>query len=250
MMVQPTQDDGVDSGIPTDSLQTPITTQPSSSKSQKKQSKRKQRKDTAVTQEETQQDDSVPTPSNDPPLCGKGCSSKGNCCFKEEGLKVGKEQEVKNYKITKIKESSAASTTIEEITLARTLIQIKVAKPKVVTTAATTPTTTRPKARGVIVQEPNQVALDEDLARNLQAQLEVKLYKNFELAQKLQTEEQGEITIEERSRLFVELINKRKKQFAMLRDEEKEESHQLNTAGEKVYAAELQLLEDLLLLRG
>ncbi|GJS26400.1 hypothetical protein Tco_0487020 [Tanacetum coccineum] len=54
MMVQPTQDEGVDSGIPADSLQTPITTQPSSSRSQKKQSKRKQRKDTAFTQEETQ----------------------------------------------------------------------------------------------------------------------------------------------------------------------------------------------------
>ncbi|GKF18545.1 hypothetical protein Tco_0063463, partial [Tanacetum coccineum] len=40
-------------------------------------------------------------------------------------------------------------------------------------------------------------------------------------AQRLQTEEQGEITIEERSRLFVELINKRKKHFAMLRAKEK-----------------------------
>ncbi|GKB54947.1 hypothetical protein Tco_0905700 [Tanacetum coccineum] len=60
MMVQPNQEEGVDSGIPTDHHQTPITTQPSSSKSQKKQSKRKQRKDTTVTQEETQQDDSVP----------------------------------------------------------------------------------------------------------------------------------------------------------------------------------------------
>ncbi|GJZ16345.1 hypothetical protein Tco_0552022 [Tanacetum coccineum] len=47
MMVQPTQDEGVDSGIPADSLQTPITSQPSSSRSQKKQSRRKQRKDTA-----------------------------------------------------------------------------------------------------------------------------------------------------------------------------------------------------------
>ncbi|GJW74309.1 retrovirus-related pol polyprotein from transposon TNT 1-94 [Tanacetum coccineum] len=65
------QEEGVDSGIPTDSLKTPITTQPSSSRSQKKQSKRKQRKDTAVTQEETQQDNSVPTPSNDPPLSEK-----------------------------------------------------------------------------------------------------------------------------------------------------------------------------------
>ncbi|GJU54937.1 hypothetical protein Tco_1228651 [Tanacetum coccineum] len=60
MMVQPTQDKGVDSGIPTYSNQIPITTQPSSSRSQKKQSRRKQRKDTTVTQEETQQNDSVP----------------------------------------------------------------------------------------------------------------------------------------------------------------------------------------------
>ncbi|GJT25170.1 hypothetical protein Tco_0895107 [Tanacetum coccineum] len=44
---------------------------------------------------------------------------------------------------------------------------------------------------------------------------------DFELAQRLQVEEQGEITIEERSSLFVELMNKRKKHFAKLRAEEK-----------------------------
>ncbi|GKD79348.1 hypothetical protein Tco_1341969, partial [Tanacetum coccineum] len=53
-------------------------------------------------------------------------------------------------------DDSDVFTTIEEITLAQTLIQIKAAKPKVVTTAATTTTTTRPKARGVVVQEPNE----------------------------------------------------------------------------------------------
>ncbi|GJU53077.1 hypothetical protein Tco_1226791 [Tanacetum coccineum] len=140
---------------------------------------------------------------------------------------------------------------IDELTLAQTLIKIKAAKPKVVVTAATTTKTTRPKAREVVVQEPSefrtlqeaqpsmikdkgksimidpevplkrkyQVALDEDLARNLQAQLEAKLMEeerlsrkqeeeanialieswdntqammeaNFELAQRLQTEEQ------------------------------------------------------------
>ncbi|GJZ68937.1 hypothetical protein Tco_0632487 [Tanacetum coccineum] len=192
------------------------------------------------------------------------------------------EQSVKEREVDTSVEGSAAPTTIEEITLAQTLIQIKAAKPKVVTTAATTTTTTRPKARGVVVQEPSefrtpqesqpsitkdkgkaimiepevplkrkdQVALDEDLARNLQAQLEAELIEeeklarkqeeeanialieswdntqammeaDFELAQRLQTEEQGEITIEERSRLFVELMNKRKKHFAMLRAEEK-----------------------------
>ncbi|GKE14575.1 hypothetical protein Tco_1422152, partial [Tanacetum coccineum] len=54
-------------------------------------------------------------------------------------------------------EGSAAPTTIEEITLAQTLIQIKEAKPKVINTAATTTTTTtRPKARRVVVQEPSE----------------------------------------------------------------------------------------------
>ncbi|GKE03295.1 hypothetical protein Tco_1395313, partial [Tanacetum coccineum] len=85
------------------------------------------------------------------------------------------------------------------------------AKPKAVTTAATTTTTTRPKARGVVVQEPSefrtttsspqasqpsktknkgkaimikpevplkkkdQVALDKEMARNLEARLQAEL---------------------------------------------------------------------------
>ncbi|GKD07012.1 hypothetical protein Tco_1186697 [Tanacetum coccineum] len=52
---------------------------------------------------------------------------------------------------------------------------------------------------------------------NKQAMMEA----DFKLAHRLQTEEQGEITIKERSRLFIELMNKRKKHFAMLRAEEK-----------------------------
>ncbi|GJQ98306.1 putative reverse transcriptase domain-containing protein [Tanacetum coccineum] len=177
-------------------------------------------------------------------------------------------------------EGSVAPITIEEITLAQTLIQINVAKPKVVTTAATTTITTRPKVRGVVVQEPSelrnsqesqpsitkdkgkaimiepevplkrkdQVALDEQMAKEAQLEAEIieeeKLARkqeevanialieswdntqammeaDFELAQRLQTKEQGEITIKERSRLFVELMNKRKKHFAILRAEEK-----------------------------
>ncbi|GJT77203.1 putative ribonuclease H-like domain-containing protein [Tanacetum coccineum] len=74
-------------------------------------------------------------------------------------------------------EGSAASTTIEEITLAQTLLQIKAAKPKVVTTAASTTTTTRPKARGVssIGAKKDQTALDEQIARYIQAKLDVEL---------------------------------------------------------------------------
>ncbi|GJU26738.1 hypothetical protein Tco_1165359 [Tanacetum coccineum] len=52
--------------------------------------------------------------------------------------------------------ANAPTTTIDELTLAQTLIEIKVAKPKAVTSAAITTTTTRPKARGVVVQEPSE----------------------------------------------------------------------------------------------
>ncbi|GJV07618.1 ribonuclease H-like domain-containing protein [Tanacetum coccineum] len=50
-------------------------------------------------------------------------------------------------------DDSVVPTTNEEITLAQTLIQIKAAKPKVVTTAATTATAIRPKDRWVVVHE-------------------------------------------------------------------------------------------------
>ncbi|GJY32470.1 putative ribonuclease H-like domain-containing protein [Tanacetum coccineum] len=154
-----------------------------------------------------------------------------------------------------------------------------------VTFAATTTTTTRPKARGVVVQEPSefkttsspsqasqhpqakdkgkaimveperplkkkdQVALDEEMAKNLEAQMQGELIEeeriarqkeeeaniasikswdnthammeaDFKLAQRLQAEEQGEITIEERSRLFEELMSRRNKHFTKLRAEE------------------------------
>ncbi|GKB19440.1 hypothetical protein Tco_0853363 [Tanacetum coccineum] len=179
-------------------------------------------------------------------------------------------------------EGSAAPTTIEEITLAQTLIQIKEAKPKVVTTTATTTTTTRPKARGVVVQELNkfrapqeaqpliskdkgkgimiepevplkrkdQIALDEQIARDIQAKLDAELIEEQKLARKqeeeanialieswentqammeadrllaerLQSKEREELTDEEKGKLFMELMEKRRKHFAALRAQEK-----------------------------
>ncbi|GJY12325.1 putative ribonuclease H-like domain-containing protein [Tanacetum coccineum] len=51
-----------------------------------------------------------------------------------------------NVEVTTV---NAPTTTIDELTLAQTLIEIKACKPKAITFAATTTTTTRPKARGV-----------------------------------------------------------------------------------------------------
>ncbi|GKC36841.1 hypothetical protein Tco_1049225 [Tanacetum coccineum] len=65
----------------------------------------------------------------------------------------------------------------------------------------------------VIIQreeEANLISWD-----NTQAMMEA----GYELAQRLQAEEQGELIIEEKSRLFVELMDKRKKHFAKLRAE-------------------------------
>nr|GEW61087.1 hypothetical protein [Tanacetum cinerariifolium] len=63
-----------------------------------------------------------------------------------------------------------------------------------------------------------KVKLDE-LGGNLKNKAQL-VTREYELAARLQEEEQGELTIEEKSRLFVELIDKRKKHFAKLKAEE------------------------------
>ncbi|GJR61786.1 reverse transcriptase domain-containing protein [Tanacetum coccineum] len=100
--------------------------------------------------------------------------------------------------------------------IVETLIQIKAAKPNVFTTAATTTTITRPKDKGVVVQEPSefrvpqeaqpsiskdkgkgimielevplkrkdQIALDEQIARDIQAKLDAELIEEQKLARK------------------------------------------------------------------
>ncbi|GJY72229.1 hypothetical protein Tco_0475932 [Tanacetum coccineum] len=335
MMVQATQDEGVDSGIPTDSNQTPITTQPSSSRSQKKQSRRKQRKDTAITQEETQQDDSVPTPSNDPPLSDEDsmqltklmilCTNLQKQVLDLEKAKDAQAKEIADLKkrVSKLEKKNKSRTTVlkrlRKISMSRrvessedkdslgdhedaskqgrsiedidkdanislvddtqgrsddaeifdtnelhgdeVVVDMLVDVSLVDDTQGRTPQESQPskikdKGKAIMIEpevplkRKDQVALDEDLVRNLQAQLEAELIEeerlarkkeeeanialielwdntqammeaDFKLAQRLQIEEQGEITIEERSRLFVELMNKRKKHFAMLRAEEK-----------------------------
>ncbi|GJW06305.1 hypothetical protein Tco_1568728, partial [Tanacetum coccineum] len=109
---------------------------------------------------------------------------------------------------------------IDELTLAQTLIEIKAAKPKVVTTAATT---TRPK---VPLKRKDQIALDEQITRDIQAKLDVELEEEQKLARKQQEEAnialiEEELTDEEKGKLFMELIEKRRKHFATLRAQEK-----------------------------
>ncbi|GJT55580.1 hypothetical protein Tco_0990634 [Tanacetum coccineum] len=133
-----------------------------------------------------------------------------------------------------------ATTTVDdevEMTLAQTLIELKSARPKAkglvvhdqepsksITTTTTTagillqdPSETRTtipskdKGKGIIVEEPLKMKKkDQD-----------KVETNYELAQSLLAEEQKELTIEEKSKLFVQLLEKRRKFFAAKRAEEK-----------------------------
>ncbi|GJX83822.1 putative ribonuclease H-like domain-containing protein, partial [Tanacetum coccineum] len=180
------------------------------------------------------------------------------------------------------------TTTVDELNLAQTLIEIERAKPKVkkvvvqepVESTTTTEPLTIPKAKSITFREPGesttrttptpipsnikdkgkakmiepekplkmkeQIRLDEELALKLQAEeqeedrlareksqqvedaniaewdgVQAMMDAYYELAAGLQAEEQGELTIEERLKLFVELMDKRKKHFARLRAEER-----------------------------
>ncbi|GJX89004.1 putative ribonuclease H-like domain-containing protein [Tanacetum coccineum] len=128
--------------------------------------------------------------------------------------------------------------------LAQNLIEIKAAKPKAVTSAAAT--TTRPKARRVIVQElsefkttsslqASQLQQAKDKGKGIMVEPKVPLKKkiklllkslldNWMLKYKQKTpnkREREELTDEEKAKLFMELIEKRRKHFAALRAQEK-----------------------------
>ncbi|GJW76690.1 hypothetical protein Tco_0138372 [Tanacetum coccineum] len=96
------------------------------------------------------------------------------------------------------------------------------------------------------LKKKDQILIDEEIAQRLQEELQSELEKeerlarqkeedaniaewdnvqamidaDYELAVRLQAQEQEELTIEERSKMFVELMDKRKKHFARLRAEE------------------------------
>ncbi|GJZ65878.1 hypothetical protein Tco_0622574 [Tanacetum coccineum] len=118
-----------------------------------------------------------------------------------QGEEVVAEKEVAKKKVSvvdpvttagKVVTTASATTTADELTLAQTLIEIKAAKPKAVTTAATIITTvflqfTTSKAKdskggkNVEPEKPlkkkDQIALDEELALRLQAEEQAELGK-------------------------------------------------------------------------
>ncbi|GJR81485.1 hypothetical protein Tco_0152270 [Tanacetum coccineum] len=220
--------------------------------------------------DETENVESVPTHSNDPLLNGedrlklnelmKLCTNlsqrlerrnKSRTLGLKRLRKVGRSAQVVSSEDEGLGTQDDASkqgrkivdldVDVEEVEVEKTLIEIKAAKPKAIITAATTTTTTdtRPKARGVVVQEPKiaqkiqaqinaELEEEEKLAKQKEEDVNIAEWDNvqavidayYELAARLQAQEQEELTIEEKLKLFVELMDKRKKHFARLRAEE------------------------------
>ncbi|GKE01267.1 hypothetical protein Tco_1389250 [Tanacetum coccineum] len=263
MMVQATEDMGADSATPTDSHSTPIITQPSSSKPQKKKSKRKQRQDSAPTEPTIPSYDPPPSEKAKTAQAKEIASLKKRVKQLEKrrksrtsGLRrlrkgrkikdldadaevtlvnvtqeinddnpmfdigVLEEQEIEFEKVVEETVVSVATTTKS---IPVSTAEIKNAKPNPVTTAATTVTSIRSRAKGIIfydqeeqvpastktfsssqsqlpqvkdkskgkmvepevpLKNKDQVALDEEMARNLQSQLQAKLIEEERFARK------------------------------------------------------------------
>ncbi|GJY20113.1 hypothetical protein Tco_0392679 [Tanacetum coccineum] len=197
---------------------------------QKKKSRRKQRKDSAPTEpttEETPDEAHISTPSYDPPQSG------------EDSMQLS---ELMNL-CTSLQEKSRKNDGAEKdvVLMIQLLLCI---------------TTSTGQSKGILValevplKKKDQIAMDEEVARNLEAQLQAELEEeerisrlkeekanialleswdntqammdaDFQLAQQMQTKEQEQLSIEEKSKLFVELLEKRNKHFAALRAQEK-----------------------------
>ncbi|GKD55059.1 hypothetical protein Tco_1288446, partial [Tanacetum coccineum] len=121
---------------------------------------------------------------------------------------------VTNVSIPSDADVSAASptrlvddSTTDDITLAETLMKIKSSASR------------SQKDKGVMFKEPTQ-RVQAELDEEARLEREREEEANYELATKLQEQEREELIIEERSKLFVELMNERKKHFASLGVEE------------------------------
>ncbi|GKA99162.1 hypothetical protein Tco_0827099 [Tanacetum coccineum] len=247
MMVQANQEEGVDSGIPTASQQTPITIQPSTSKPQKKQSRRKQKKTTAVPHPSDStagvpNEEFVPTHSNDPLLSGEDrlkltdltdmCTKLSERVLDLEHTKIAQAKEITNLKprgrsiedndkdaeVSLVDETQGRSNdakmfdtdtltgcdtraSTEYSTIAPSIIS----KAKGITFRDAGESTTRTptlvssssiKDKGkakmdepeVPLKKKDQIALDEEIARNLEAQIQAKLIEEERLARKKEEE--------------------------------------------------------------
>nr|GEV36666.1 hypothetical protein [Tanacetum cinerariifolium] len=187
--------------------------------------------------------------SYEPPLSrvntlGSGedrCSSFGNSKVTEESQEIGKEKKVKKSttqekefhlfkRIAKTQERYDHDIEVNIASTSITTASINITTTELITTVSA-PITTAGEyevARRLKAQLQAEFEEEERVARQREEEANLILRDNtqammdadYELAQRLQAKEHEELTIKERLKLFVELMDKRKKHFAKLKAEE------------------------------
>nr|GEV53041.1 hypothetical protein [Tanacetum cinerariifolium] len=157
-------------------------------------------------------------------------SSKDEGLGEENASKQGRIVDIDaNKDITLIRVTTAATTpaiSIDEVTLAQALAELKHIKPKA-------------KAKGIVFHEPEE-STTTTTARipKLKSQ-----DKDYQLAERLQAKEQQELNDEEKAKLFMQLLEKRRKFFAAKRAEEKRNKPPTQAQQRKIMCTYLKNME-------
>ncbi|GJU67091.1 hypothetical protein Tco_1253350 [Tanacetum coccineum] len=128
-----------------------------------------------------------------------------------------------------------AQVSTEEITLAQALADLKSTKPKAKGIAFREPGESTTTILSQQLQDKAKIGEEERIARAEEEKIDeanialtkewddiqAKIEADHELDQRLQVEEQEELSVEEKAKLFQQLLEKRRKQFAAKREEEK-----------------------------
>ncbi|GJX15569.1 hypothetical protein Tco_0216401 [Tanacetum coccineum] len=131
--------------------------------------------------------------------------------------------------------ASPTKTTIaDDLTLAQTLIEIRSAKSKVkgVMIGEHSESTTRTRSQQLPSKDKAELEEEDRLVRQREEEANIVSWDNvqamidadYQMAQQMQAEEQEKLSIEEKSKLFVQLLEARKKHFAAIRAQKEEQT--------------------------
>nr|GEY00692.1 putative ribonuclease H-like domain-containing protein [Tanacetum cinerariifolium] len=227
----------------------------------------KRRKEADVSHDKSEDEEHVPTPSSDPLPSGKihdadmfGVDNlEGNEVFVDVREKTVEKEVSTTDPVTtagevvtaaSIKDSAALTTTTtadvdDELTLTKTLIEIKAAKPKVISTVITTPRAKRivfhkqvqphkptvsslkdkGKAKMIEPEKPlkkkDQISLDEEVVRKLEAEMRAEMKEEERIAR--EKDEANRDVIKEWDDVQATIDADRRKYFAAKRAKDVEE---------------------------
>ncbi|GJT23598.1 putative ribonuclease H-like domain-containing protein [Tanacetum coccineum] len=122
------------------------------------------------------------------------------------------------------------TTITDDLTLAQTLVEVKSAKPKVkgVVIGKQSESTTRTRPQQLSSKDKAKLEEEDRLVRQREEEANIVAWDNvqamidtdYQMAQQMQAKEQEKLSIEEKSKLFVQLLEARKKHFEIMRAQE------------------------------